>query len=68
MGSVSDYNRLVISLQKCWYRRVRDNNMTELGNTNVPYSMAEQEFVPTSSTPLNMRFGIDTGDIDSQVH
>lgn len=48
-------------------RRGHDDNMTELGNsysTDVPYSMAEQEVVPTPFIPLNARFGINMGDTD----
>lgn len=37
MGSVSYYhNCLILSLPKCWCRRGRHDNMTELGNTDVP--------------------------------
>jgi len=39
--------------------------MTELGNTNVPYSKAEQKVVHAILTSLNTLFGIDTGDTDS---
>lgn len=62
------HNCLVISLNKCWCGVVHDEDMTELGNTDVPYSMAEQEVVPTPSTPPNTQFGIDMGDTDRQVH
>lgn len=44
------------------------DDMTELGNTystDVCYSMAEQEVVPTPSIPLNARFGINMGDTDN---
>lgn len=67
MGSYY-HNCLVINLNKCWCGRVCNDNMTELGNTDVPYSMAEQEVVPTPSTPLNTQFGIDMGDTGRQVH
>lgn len=72
IGSISYYhNHPVISLYKCWCRRGCDDNMTELGNVDVPYSMAQQvsqhhSIVPRLSTPLYVWFGIDVEDTDSQ--